>query len=103
CRIGNLRGAILYGGDCRDACRSGAGLAGSGGNDRGEQEGAAVMNGSIIDSPAWQKLSLLARQPYDLTKPGALSADNRLASFTATSAGLRLLFATQRVDGQVLA
>lgn len=61
------------------------------------------MNSSIIESPTWQKLSLLARQPYDLTIPGALSADNRLASFTATSAGLRLLFATQRVDGQVLA
>ncbi len=51
----------------------------------------------------WQKLARLANHPYDLTAPGALSEAGRIGAMACRSAGLRLLYATQRVDEQVLA
>lgn len=59
--------------------------------------------GKIIDGLAWRKLTALARQPYDLTAPEALSTGGRIGALSCESAGLRLLYATQRVDGEVLA
>ncbi|OGQ86012.1 MAG: glucose-6-phosphate isomerase [Deltaproteobacteria bacterium RIFOXYD12_FULL_56_24] len=51
---------------------------------------------------AWTKLGELARAPYDLTAPGALSPA-RIRSYRAQAAGIDLLYATQRVDEPVLA
>ncbi|MBE0586125.1 MAG: glucose-6-phosphate isomerase [Desulfofustis sp.] len=61
------------------------------------------METNPIETAAWQKLARLARDPYDLTVPDALSSRNRIGAMTCRSAGLRLLYATQRVDEQVLA
>ncbi len=49
-----------------------------------------------------KKLEELARNPFDLTKPGALSPE-RIGKFVSSVAGLDLLFAAQRIDDQVLA
>lgn len=52
--------------------------------------------------PSFERLRQLARAPYDLTAEKALPAE-RILSCRASSAGFDLLFATQRVDGSVLA
>lgn len=51
---------------------------------------------------AWAELGELARAPYDLTAPGALSPA-RIHSCRAHGAGFDLLYSTQRVDEPVLA
>ena len=50
---------------------------------------------------AWAELETLARAPYDLTAPGALSPA-RIRSYKAHAAGFDLLYSTQRVDEAVL-
>ncbi len=57
---------------------------------------------SLWRTTAHQKLLALAQHPYDLTAPGALLADDRLARYRCSSAMLRLHYATQRVDDRVL-
>jgi glucose-6-phosphate isomerase len=49
----------------------------------------------------YEKLSKLARNPFDLTAPGAISPD-RILSYKASAAGFDLLFSTQRVDDAVI-
>jgi len=51
---------------------------------------------------AWLRLDELSRTPYDLTKPGALSAE-RIRACRVQAAGFTLLYATERVDGATLA
>lgn len=51
--------------------------------------------------PAVKKLEELAKHPFDLTLKGNLSAE-RLAHFTAESAGYRLLYGTERVTDEVI-
>jgi glucose-6-phosphate isomerase len=51
--------------------------------------------------PAFRKLQELARTPFDLTAPGALTAQ-RLESYRAEACGWRLLYGTERVNEQVL-
>jgi len=51
--------------------------------------------------PAWRKLEKLAREPFDLTKPGAL-APKRVAAMRASAAGFDLLYATERVSPEVV-
>ncbi len=50
---------------------------------------------------AWQQLTALAEQPYDLTAAGALSAE-RIAAFQAKALDITLLYGTQRVTEEVL-
>ena len=50
---------------------------------------------------AWAELGDLARAPYDLTAPGALSPA-RIRGYRAHAAGIDLLYSTQRVDEAVL-
>lgn len=50
---------------------------------------------------ATQKLRELARQPYDLTKDGALNPE-RLAHFKVEGGGYKILFGTERVTDQVM-
>jgi glucose-6-phosphate isomerase len=60
------------------------------------------MRYDISRSPVWERLLLLGRQPYDLTAEEALGLDGRLEKMRCDSAGLRLLYATQRVTEEVL-
>jgi len=60
------------------------------------------MNRNVSTSPAWNKLGQLAQNPFDLTASGALARRGRIDSLVCKTAGLRLLFATQRIDEQVL-
>ncbi len=48
------------------------------------------------------KLTSLARQPHDLTAPQGLTPA-RMSSYVASGCGFNLLFATERVDDEVLA
>jgi len=50
---------------------------------------------------AVKRLKLLAEKPFDLTGDNALS-EERIQKYKASSCGLDLLFATQRLDDQVL-
>lgn len=50
---------------------------------------------------ATSKLRKLAREPYDCTKPGAIS-EKRIESFSMVSHGLKLLYATERIDENVI-
>jgi glucose-6-phosphate isomerase len=52
-------------------------------------------------TPAYGSLIKLAANPYDLTRPGALSAE-RIRSSRMQVCGFDLLYATQRVDDQVI-
>ncbi|NNK58708.1 MAG: glucose-6-phosphate isomerase [Desulfofustis sp.] len=61
------------------------------------------MKTDVIDSHAWQRLQNLAVNPYDLTAPGALQQDGRIAEMMCDSAGLRLFYAAQRINAEVLA
>jgi len=61
------------------------------------------MTTKPTETGAWQRLAQLASHPYDLTAPGAVSKAGRIGAMACRSAGLRLLYATQRVDEQVLA
>ena len=55
----------------------------------------------LDELPVYEKLVKLARNPYDLTAPGALSP-GRIAKYKTSGAGFDLLFSTQRVDDAVL-
>ncbi len=57
---------------------------------------------SLMVSAAGQRLQELARQPYDLTRPGALTLKGRLHRYVCHCADLRLLYATQRLTDEVL-
>ncbi len=61
------------------------------------------MNTDVTTSRSWLKLQKLARNPYDLTATGALQFDGRIADFCCRTAGLRMFYASQRVDQEVLA
>ena len=51
--------------------------------------------------PVYEKLLKLARNPFDLTAPGALSPE-RIGRYKSTAAGFDLLYSTQRLDEAVL-
>lgn len=58
----------------------------------------------LIDFTQYQavkRLQTLAEKPYDLSAEGTLSSQ-RIASYSLSSCGFDLLYATQRVDDQVL-
>ncbi len=58
-----------------------------------------------VDFPstgAFKELQKLAGAPYDLTKDGALTP-GRIAEFQASACGFDLLYATQRIGGEVMA
>ena len=57
---------------------------------------------ALTDVPVYQHLVGLARQPFDLTSPGALSSA-RIQRYCCAASGLDLLYGTQRVDDEVLA
>lgn len=57
---------------------------------------------ALTEVPVYQHLAALARHPFDLTAPGALSPE-RIGRYRCSAAGLDLLYATQRVDDDVLA
>lgn len=68
----------------------------------GEQHGAeSYFSHDFNTMSAWGELEQLARAPYDLTAPGALSPA-RIQSYRTHGAGFDLLYATQRVDDAVL-
>ncbi|XCN74228.1 MAG: glucose-6-phosphate isomerase [Candidatus Electrothrix aestuarii] len=56
---------------------------------------------NFAEMKATKKLEQLARTPYDLRAPQALSPD-RLAGYRLSACGFDLLYGTQRVDEQVL-
>jgi len=51
--------------------------------------------------PVYEKLTKLARNPFDLTAPGAISPE-RIHNYKTRAAGFDLLYCTQRVDDAVL-
>ncbi len=57
---------------------------------------------SWAETAAGKRLQELARQAYDLTQPGALILKDRLHRYVCHCAGMRLLYATQRLTDQVL-
>ncbi|MBU1405098.1 MAG: glucose-6-phosphate isomerase, partial [Proteobacteria bacterium] len=68
----------------------------------GEQHGAeSYFSHDFNAMNAWGELEQLARAPYDLTAPGALSPA-RIQSYRTHGAGIDLLYSTQRVDDAVL-
>jgi glucose-6-phosphate isomerase len=56
---------------------------------------------SLDGLPVYEKLIKLARNPFDLTAPGAISPE-RINGYKASAAGFDLLFSTQRLDDAVL-
>ncbi len=56
---------------------------------------------NLDELPAFEKLTKLARNPFDLTEPGGLSPQ-RIADFICSGAGFDLLYATQRLDNAVI-
>ena len=55
----------------------------------------------LDDLPVYEKLMKLARDPFDLTVPGAISPE-RISSYRASAADFDLLYSAQRVDDAVL-
>jgi glucose-6-phosphate isomerase len=55
----------------------------------------------LDELPVYEKLLKLARNPFDLTAPGAMSPE-RITNYKTSAAGFDLLFCTQRVDDAVL-
>lgn len=56
---------------------------------------------NFAELKATKKLEQLARTPYNLTAPNALSPE-RLAAYQVSACGLDFFYGTQRVDGQVM-
>ncbi len=56
---------------------------------------------NLDELPAFEKLTKLARNPFDLTEPGGLSPQ-RIADFICSGGGFDLLYATQRLDNAVI-
>ncbi|MBM4042566.1 MAG: glucose-6-phosphate isomerase, partial [Planctomycetes bacterium] len=52
-------------------------------------------------TPAWRRLRQLAKDPFDLVAPKALSPA-RLRRMRASAAGFDLLYATDRVTPEIL-
>jgi glucose-6-phosphate isomerase len=61
-----------------------------------------INEGDWTKTKAYKTLLDLARNPYDLTAPGALEQDGRLKKFTCRMNLLTLHYASQRVDNRVL-
>lgn len=57
---------------------------------------------SLTDVPVYPHLVSLARKPFDLTSPQALSPA-RMRQYCSSAAGIDLLYGTQRVNDEVLA
>ncbi len=55
----------------------------------------------LDELPVYEKLMKLARNPFDLTAPGALSPE-RISNYKASAAGFDLLYSTQRLDDSVV-
>jgi glucose-6-phosphate isomerase len=68
----------------------------------GGNEPSSYFSRDFNKLPAWAELGELARAPYDLTAPGALSSA-RIGGYRTHAAGIDLLYSTQRVDEPVLA
>jgi len=61
-----------------------------------------TFNAAGLDElPVYEKLVKLARNPYDLSAPGAVSKA-RITAYKASAAGFDLLYSLQRVDEPVL-
>lgn len=56
----------------------------------------------LSDSLVSKKLTSLAREPYDLTVPGALTTDNRLARYQCPGELIQLHYGSEQVDDKVL-
>lgn len=63
--------------------------------------GSSVKSFAFLSYPAMQKLKELAKQPYDLTLPNHITPE-RLKSYVASGCGYRMLYGTERVNGEVL-
>jgi glucose-6-phosphate isomerase len=57
---------------------------------------------SITEARAFQKLTELAKHPYELTREQALQKEERLARYVCRTKMLDLHYATERLDDQVL-
>lgn len=57
---------------------------------------------SITEAKAFQKLTELAKHPYDLTRKRALQEEERMARYVCRTETLDLHYATERLDDQVL-
>jgi glucose-6-phosphate isomerase len=55
----------------------------------------------LDELPVYEKLMKLARNPFDLTSPGAMSP-GRISKYKASAAGFDLLYSTQRLDDAVI-
>jgi len=55
----------------------------------------------LDELPVYEKLMKLARNPFDLTSPGAMSP-GRILNYKASAAGFDLLYSTQRLDDAVI-
>ncbi len=60
------------------------------------------MSTHVSASASWRKLEDLAQTPYDLKAENALRDNGRIESMTCRAAGLKLVYATQRVTGTVV-
>ncbi|HCC55525.1 MAG TPA: glucose-6-phosphate isomerase [Desulfobulbaceae bacterium] len=69
---------------------------------RDQRQASSCFSHDFNKLSAWTQLEELARSPYDLTAPGALSPV-RIRDYRAQAAGFDLLYSTQRVDETVLA
>jgi len=56
---------------------------------------------NLDELPVYEKLAKLARNPFDLTAPGAISPE-RIKTCKASGSGFDLLFSTQRIDDAVI-
>jgi glucose-6-phosphate isomerase len=56
---------------------------------------------NLDELPVYEKLKKLARNPFDLTAPGAISSE-RINGYKASAVGFDLLFSTQRLDDAVI-
>jgi glucose-6-phosphate isomerase len=56
---------------------------------------------NLDELPVYEKLMKLARNPFDLTAPGAISP-KRIENYKSSAAGFDLLFSAQRVDDAVI-
>lgn len=56
----------------------------------------------LSESSVYEQLRMLAKQPYDLTAQGALTGNARLSLYQVASDNLKLFYATERVDDEVL-
>jgi glucose-6-phosphate isomerase len=59
------------------------------------------LTSNLDELPVFDKLTKLARNPFDLTEPGALSPQ-RMGEFVCRGGGFDLLYATQRLDNAVI-